>query len=240
MSTLSLRVPLSCSLLVALAPACAGPTPVPTTTVSGDAFAFNEGTDARVEGGHVFVLEDPTLDATTDAMGHFVITDVPVGSDATLVLEHADFVPIQTATHDVPAAGLERVTFQAVRPSTYADLAALIGITPDPARCQMVTTVTRIGRSLYDPGAHGLAGATVSIDPALPTESGPIYFDATVFPNRALTETSDDGGVLYVNVPPGDYVWTATSPTATFTELRLRCRAGMLVNASPPWGLQAL
>ena len=41
--------------------------------------------------------------------------------------------------------------------------AGVVGITPDPADCQIATTVTRIGRSLYDPGAHGEAGATVTI-----------------------------------------------------------------------------
>ena len=87
-----------------------------TTTVTGDAFAFNEGTDARVVNAHVFILEDPSLDATTDSMGHFVIAGVPVGSDVTLVLEHPEFIPIQTGTHVAPATGIDRITFQAVKP----------------------------------------------------------------------------------------------------------------------------
>ena len=130
-----------------------------TASVSGDAFAFNEGTDARVEGARVYVLEDPSHEVLTDATGHFVLEGLEVGTDATLVLDHPDFVAIQTATFEVPAEGLERVTFQAVRPNIYDALAALLSITPDPERCQMVTTVTRVGRSLYDPGAHGEAGA---------------------------------------------------------------------------------
>ena len=35
-------------------------------------------------------------------------------------------------------------------------------IEPDESQyCQMVTTVTRVGKSIYDAGAHGEAGATV-------------------------------------------------------------------------------
>ncbi|MCA9607748.1 MAG: carboxypeptidase regulatory-like domain-containing protein [Myxococcales bacterium] len=211
-----------------------------TASVSGDAFAFNEGTDARVEGARVYVLEDPSHEVLTDATGHFVLEGLEVGTDATLVLDHPDFVAIQTATFEVPAEGLERVTFQAVRPNIYDALAALLSITPDPERCQMVTTVTRVGRSLYDPGAHGEAGATVTIDPPLPAESGPIYFNSMVFPDESLTETSDDGGVLFLNVPPGTYTWTAQKDGVAFRSVRITCRAGVLVNASPPWGLQAL
>jgi len=211
-----------------------------TTTVTGDAFAFNEGVDARVADAHVFVLEDPTLDATTDATGHFVIAGVPVGSDVTLVLEHPDFIPIQTGTHTAPAAGIDRITFQAVRPIIRDALAGLLAVELDPTRCQMVTTVTRVGRSLYDPGAHGEAGATVTIEPAVPAESGPIYFNSEVVPDRTVTETSDDGGVLFVNVPVGEYTWTAHQAGGSYAPLRMKCRAGMLVNASPPWGLQRL
>ena len=53
-------------------------------------------------------------------------------------------------------------------------------------------------------------------------------------------ETSDDGGVLFIQVPPGDYTWTAHKAGVEFTQVRMKCRAGYLINASPPWGLQAL
>jgi len=223
-------------LLALLALACG----TPTASVSGDAFAFNEGVDSRVVGGRVFVLEDPEVSTTTDATGHFVLNDLPVGSDVTLVLEHPEFIPIQTGTIELGEDGAERVTFQAVTPGIRDALAGLLMITLDPERCQMVTTVTRVGRSLYDPGAHGEAGVTVTIDPPLPAESGPIYFDSRVLPDPTLTETSDDGGVLFVNVPPGEYTWTAHADGLAFRPVRMKCRAGMLVNASPPWGLQVI
>jgi hypothetical protein len=57
--------------------------------------------------------------------------------------------------------------------------------------------------------------------------------------DRALTQTSDDGGgVLFIQVPPGDYLWTAHKPGKVITRVRMKCRAPFLVNASPPWGLQ--
>ena len=224
--------------LVALGAAACG---TETATVRGDAFDFNEGVDARVAGARVFVLEHPDVSTTTDATGHFVLEGLPVGSDVTLVMDHPDFIPIQTGTIELPAAGADLVTFQAVPPGVRDALASLLEIELDPDRCQMVTTATRIGRSLYDPGAHGEEGVTVTIDPPLPESSGPIYFNSSVLPDRTLTETSDDGGVLFVNVPPGDYTWTAhTDDGRSFTQVRMTCRAGYLVNASPPWGLQRI
>jgi hypothetical protein len=223
--------------LLLVSASCGAPA---TTTVSGDAFDFSVGITGGVVNAHVYVLEDPTLDAHTDATGHFVIAGVRIGGDATLVMEHPDFIPIQTATIAVPAAGLSRVTFQAVTPTVRDALATSLGLTIDATRCQMVTTVTRIGRSVYDMGAHGESMATVTIDPPLPATSGPIYFNSMVFPDPALTQTSDDGGVLFTNVPVGTYTWTATKPGATFAQVRMRCRAGVLVNAAPPWGLQRL
>lgn len=72
---------------------------------------------------------------------------------------------------------------------------------------------------------------------------GPIDFDylerGVILPDRRLTQTTRDGGVLWLNVPPGEYVLTAHKGVR-FTQARFRCRAGVLVNASPPWGLQAL
>lgn len=211
-----------------------------TTSISGDAFDFGIGITGGIAGAHVFVLENPALTTTTDASGHFVIGGVPVGSDASLVMEHPDFILIQTATLEVPAAGLTRVTFQAVTPNVRDALAGVLSLTVDDTRCQMVTTVTRIGRSVYDPGAHGEAGVTVTIDPPLPASSGPVYFNSSVVPQASLTETSDDGGVLYTNVPAGMYTWTARKAGATFAQVRMDCRAGVLVNAAPPWGLQRL
>ncbi len=210
-------------------------------TLSGDAIPFNVSPEARVPGATISLLEHPEQTMVTGEDGHFAFDGLAVGSDATVVLEHPDYHRIQTGTVRLDGDGAERVTFQAVDPLTYWGMGLLIGMIPDEKnRCQMVTTVTRVGKSLYDEGAHGEAGAVVTLDPPLPPQNGPIYFGSNVLPDPSLTETSDDGGVLFVQVPPGDYTWTATKSGVRFTQVRMKCRAGWLVNASPPWGLQAL
>jgi hypothetical protein len=154
----------------------------------------------------------------TGADGHFKFEGLPVGADITLVMAHPDYHAIQTGTHVLPDEGLQRITFQAVTPAIYGALAAIVG--RDAGRyekyCQMVTTVTRVGKSIYDMGAHGEAEVVVTIDPPLPAENGPVYFNAMVIPEPGLTQTTEDGGVLFSQVPPGDYTWTASKAGAEF------------------------
>jgi hypothetical protein len=208
-------------------------------TLSGDAIPFVGGPNGRIAGADVSLLELPDRHVTTGSDGHFAFEGLEEGSEVTVVLSHPDYHPIQTGTFRLGPEGIARVTFQAVTYDIYGALAALLAVTPDEEnRCQMVTTVTRVGRSIYDPGAHGEEGVTVSLDPPLPAEHGPIYFNSSVLPDRRLTETSDDGGVLFIQVPPGEYVWTAHKPGAVFSRVKMKCRAGLLVNASPPRGLQ--
>jgi len=216
-------------------------------SVSGDVFPFNVGHEARLENARVGILEFPMMRMTTGKDGRFEFHGLEEGSEVTLTLELPHLRPayhihlLQTGTHRLGPKGIERLTFQTVNYPTYYLLASVLGIVPDEENsCQMVTTVTRVGRSLYDPGAHGEEGATVTLDPPLPPEYGPIYFNSDVIPDPSLTETSDDGGVLFINVPPGEYVWTAHKPGVEFTSLKMKCRSGWLINASPPWGLQAL
>lgn len=211
-----------------------------TYRVSGEAIPFDKGPDGRIAGAKISVLEHPEMTMVTGADGHFEFAGLAAGSEVTLVMEHQDFHTIQTATFTVDG-DLERVTFQAVSHSIYAALGVVVKVTPDEAnRCQMVTTITRIGKSIYDAGAHGEADVTVTLDPPLPAEQGPIYFDASVIPDRTLTRSSEDGGVLFTQVPPGEYTWTATKEGAEFTRVKMKCRAGVLINASPPRGLQRI
>jgi hypothetical protein len=214
------------------------PTPA-TYHVSGDAIPFDNGPDGRIADATISVLERPEMKMTTGADGHFDFAGFAPGSEVTLVLEHPDYHLIQTGTLTVGDANLDRVTFQAVTHQIYDLLASVVGVTPDEKNsCQMVTTITRIGKSIYDSGAHGELGVAVTLDPPLPAALGPIYFNASVIPDRSLKESSPDGGVLYVQVPPGEYTWTGTKPSAELTTVKMKCRAGVLVNASPPHGIQ--
>jgi hypothetical protein len=211
--------------------------------VSGDAFAFTlPGTPyGLIAGATLHVLEAPEFTVMTDAQGHFEFPALPPGSAATFVLEHPNHPPARTKTFTLADAGeLTRVTFQVPDNALYGAIAGILEVELDPGACQIVTTVTRVGKSIYDAGAHGEAGATVTIAPAVPAEQGPIYFGDDVIPNRTLTETSTDGGVLFVNVPPGTYELQAHKDGVTFESATMKCEAGVLVNASPPYGLQAL
>lgn len=214
-----------------------------TIEVSGDAFAFTlPGEDyGRIGGASISILEQPDLVITSEADGHFVFPAVPAGSTATFVMAAEGFPPAHTKTFAIPEVGpLERVTFQIPDDELVDALAALLAIEQDPAACQIVSTVTRVGKSIYDEGAHGEAGATVTLEPAIPAEHGPVYFNAAVIPDRDLTETSLDGGVLFTNVPVGTYTMRAHKDGVTFEDVTMECAAGVLVNASPPFGLQAL
>lgn len=213
-------------------------------TVSGNAFAFTLS-GGRIEGAFVTANEHPTWCVRTNAEGYFQLDGVPVGSELTLRLHHPDHPLIQIGTHVVPAEGMERVTFQAPDHTTYALMAMVARVRPDPARCQIAATVTEVGRSLYttDYPSHGEAGATVTLTPDPGDAEGPIYFEylgpGTILPDRDLTATTRDGGVLFLNVPPGEYVLSASKEGVSFTEVRVRCEAGLLVNPSPPWSIQA-
>lgn len=211
--------------------------------VSGDAFAFTLPGEpyGRIDAATISILEQPELSVQSDAKGHFVFPAVPPGSEATFVLEREGFPTARTKTFTIPEVGpLERVTFQVPDDALFELLAGVLAIEVDPAACQMVSTVTRVGKSIYDAGAHGEAGATVTLEPAIPAEHGPIYFGADVIPDPSLTETSEDGGVVFTNVPVGTYILRAHKDGVTFEETTMKCEAGVLVNASPPYGLQAL
>jgi hypothetical protein len=210
-------------------------------TVEGDAIPFDKSPAGRIAGAEVSILEFPEYSLVTGADGHFKFEGLPVGADITLVMTHPDYHVIQTGTHVLPDEGLQRVTFQAVTHAIYGALAAIVGVTPDDTKyCQMVTTVTRVGKSIYDMGAHGEGEVVVTLDPPLPAENGPVYFNAMVIPEPGLTQTTEDGGVLFSQVPPGDYTWTASKAGAEFVPVRMKCRVGVLINASPPWGLQRI
>jgi hypothetical protein len=212
--------------------------------VSGRAWFFDMQvpgeliTEENVQGAVVYVLEAPELRATLDsAHGYaFRFDGIPDGVNVTLALAHPDHFPTLTATLPVSGADLEGVTFQAVSWRIAALLAGLLGQdASDPELCQMVTTVSAPGA--VDVWAPGEPGATVTIDPPVPAKSGPVYFNPSVIPDRKLSATSTDGGVIVAGVEPGVYRWTGHKEGVAFDELEMKCVGGWLTNASPPWGM---
>ena len=244
----------------------------PTVTFSGIAWSFElPGTPyGLINGATVSILEMPELQTTTNMEGEFTIEGLPVGSQATLVLEHENHPLTYSKTHTVPDTDLDDLTFQV--PTNF--LFGLIedglvegGVVEgvDPLKCQMVSTFTRVGKTIGSPGHHGEPGAIVSVAPANDSEAGPIYFGDNVIPDPSRTYSSLDGGVLLLNVDPGEYTLSAScvaDPTdlraeyppvenegeslrcqtedVQFESILMKCQPGVFLNASPSYGLQAL
>ena len=212
-------------------------------TVSGHAFNFSmEG--GRLAGGIVSVLELPERVTTTAADGGWRLSDLPANRDLTFVLTKDGWTTTQTATFRADQ-DFDRVTFQVPDTKVFALMAQFVDSTPDPTKCQLASTVTRRGHSVYDgSGTHGEPGATVTSEPPVKAEVGPVYFNLVtynvIFPDPKLKATSDDGGVVWANVEPGEYVLHAHKDGATFEPVLVKCRPGVLVNPSPPRGLQVL
>lgn len=224
---------------------CADDAPTVLVSVSGSAFHFGpEG--GRVEGALVTILEMPEQEAVTDGEGGFLFEDLPSGSSVSLVMHHESYAPIQTGTFVLGEEDITRVSFQAPPHNVYQLMAMSAGVRASDDRCQIATTLTRMGNSLYDetPGTHGEPHATATIDPPLGSGGvGPVYFNIdevldAIYPDPELSETTHDGGVLFLEAEPGTYTLRAQKEGAEFSEVLITCREGMLVNASPPWGLQ--
>lgn len=237
-----LRLVTTAALALGLA-ACADDTesnPDPVSA-SGTAFAFSLPGEpyGRIE-ADIYVLEAPELSTQSNAEGEFVLDGLTPGMEATFALTAEGYPPAYTKTFTVADDGVPRLTFQVPDNSLFILMSRMIELDVDPERCQIVSTVTRVGRSIWDEGAHGEAGAIVTIEPPLPAEHGPVYFNENVIPDLEQPESSDDGGVVFVNVPPGTYTLRAEKEGVEFQPVTVECRAGVLVNASPPYGLQAL
>jgi hypothetical protein len=216
----------------------------PDVAVTGAAFRFGPSGGLDLRGAAVFVAEDPTLRTTLTDDGTFALS-VPSGAPLSFVLEQPGFWLNQTATLDVGPDGVDQVGFQAptLEMGTLLGLAADVEIDDD--RCQVATTVSALSSPPYGGAGVGEPGAVVSIEPPLPDGAvGPVYFDyvsdEVILPDPSLTETTIDGGVIFANLPAGAYRLTAAKAGVTFSEVEIRCRPGLLVNAAPPHGIQTV
>jgi hypothetical protein len=229
-------------------------TAVPTTTaaplthVRGTAYTFN--TPDPIAGATIKVVELPDVAATTAADGSYQL-DIPAGATITPYIEASGHhtIYLQTFTLDASheGAALDGVNFQTPTDAIYAALKGLIGgfVGRDPflGGCVIVTTVgdPKLVGMTFDQfinfHPHGVAGAIANIDPPSAT---PIYFNDNVLPDQAQHTTSGDGGVLWANVPPGEYTLTATKAGMNFATVHVTCKQDWVVNANPVWGLHAI
>ncbi|MCB9746037.1 MAG: hypothetical protein H6740_25905 [Alphaproteobacteria bacterium] len=220
-----------------------------TVTLSGNAFVFGSP-GLRLPYATVTVDEVPGAYAVTDAAGAWSISGLPANTDLTpkITFPNALYTSIglpafqemyQQTFRD--HADTDIILFQSVPESTFAALGALAGITPDPAACQVVTTVAvpEMGEiasidEYFSP--HGLSGVTTVL---VPTSGAPsaVYFNDSVLPDPTRTETSGDGGVLWGNVEAGKRYKikaTDTQGVYSFNQVWVSCEAGRFINASPP------
>jgi hypothetical protein len=215
-----------------------------TVHLSGTAYAFDN--QVPIAGARIRVAEVPGTTASTAADGSYRLT-VPAHARVTPYIEAAGFHGIYLQTFLTEGRDLDRVNFQVPSVGIYHALAALLGVElgPDdnPENCVVVSTISTAAirdlsfEDFIAYGAHGVAGATARARPALPD---PIYFNSSVIPDRSLSESSVDGGVLWLDIPAGVYRFSARSKSARFASFIATCEPGRLVNANPPQGLHQL
>jgi hypothetical protein len=225
-----------------------------TALVSGFARSFISG--YPIPYATITALENQQVLIRTDAEGRFGPFQWPVGKPITLVFEKtgsfwSGYKTTQTATLIVPNEGfnnpnvLKNISFQVPSNMAFKFLSLAMGKTEDPKACQIAATITPPNTTMDDiPQGVGKVQVTLSPKASSPStvKTPPFYFG--MFPLvhktnpfvRTLESTSLDGGVAFLNVPPGEYVMEATRDTIPFSKVSIRAREGMIVNACPPHG----
>jgi len=106
----------------------------------------------------------------------------------------------------------------------------------------VVATVGKSWASIHDDRLpHGDPGAILE---PFPGAVGPLYFDENVRPNPAYSKTSVDGGVAWLNVPPGTYTTKTTKKDVSYKEVTFildpadAAAKVVLYIASPPDSIQ--
>lgn len=233
-------------LPVVLTAACdstPAPTPTPGTVhLRGHAYAFNQDPSQSVVGAKIGIAELPDLTTTTAADGSYDL-EVPDGQVITPMITAPGYSTMHLQTWTTAGKDLEEVNFQTPDNGTFVILATLLKVAMPATACNFATTVSTkaIQPMTYmefrKSGAHGVAGATAVLEPEVAT---PTYFNKNVVPDKNQALTSEDGGVVWINLPEGVYTVKATHPTRKFESITITCKNGRLVNANPPWGLREM
>lgn len=221
-----------------------------TAPVSG--FARNFTNNEPISDAKVTILENGQ-NVSLNSKGEFGPIQWPVGKPITFVIEKLGYRTTQTATVIVPPEGLttpyNNVSLQPIDVFTFGMFALAMGVLLDENKCHVGAAVTAFHKTLNDL-PQGEENATVTLIPN-PTSAVPYYVDIfrdgslKNYPNpmtHGLTQTSQDGGVIFANLEPRDepYVLMAYKPNVSFTQMSFICRKGMFINASPPLGPMVL
>lgn len=222
-------------------------------TLSGQAFHYKFQMD--VDYAEITILErnckPPVI---TDSEGRWTMKILKLcgkKEECSFVLKHPFFPESQTGVIDVYDSDISDITFQMPDNETFfglkaeleAGISQMIGAPYSidvENSCQIFTTLGKSWASmLYDKFPHGEPDATAIISPAIDFPSiGPIYFDEDVVPDPALSKTSVDGGVFYSNVPTGNFTIEGNKENVLFESVKIKARPGIVINASPPYGVQ--
>ena len=222
-----------------------------TIHIRGVAYAFF-GIDDHMPGAIVRIEEFPELAAPVQPDGSYDI-EVPDDADVTPYIDPPPgYRTTYLQTFHTSGQDLENVHFQVTPDAYYLAFAGLLSVPLDDQQtieeCVIVSTFSiheARDATTFDPGfkdvyPHGLAGSTATMDPVRGNTRGPIYFNSSVIPDVNQTSSSVDGGVLWVEVPPGWYRMTPSNPDSGVAPFLAHCENGRLVNASPPWGFYEL
>jgi hypothetical protein len=80
---------------------------------------------------------------------------------------------------------------------------------------------------MYDPRLpHGDPGVHVTLTPLVPA-IGPLYFNENVQPDPTCSSTSVDGGVTWINIPPGEYTAREDSRAFLLSALLPNCECSI-------------
>jgi hypothetical protein len=196
----------------------------------------------------------------TDKNGRFMFYAKP-GEKITLVLTKksywpwANFQRTQTGTFIVPSNGFHglhrELTFQVPEQITYNLLREIIklrrNVVINPNACQVAATITAENKTLAD-DLQGEAGAQVIVShhgkvlKNITTIYFGILFNKTNPFSLLGNSTSQDGGVVILNLPASDelYKISAKKPDTHFTSKYFYCRPGAFINLSPPHGVSVV
>ena len=195
-----------------------------TVTISGKInHAYRPDYHAVVPGVRVWIAEYPftrDLDVRSGKDGWWSMRIKKFAGetpDASLVYEKkgwattkSNAIPVGDEDNtDIAIQYIDPVFFfNAAKPMTEKMLSEVLPPGSDSTlRSAVVTTVGKSWASIPDDRLpHGDPGATATV---ITGAVGPIYFDESVWPNLEYKSTSVDGGVAWLNVPPGVYVLTA-------------------------------
>lgn len=251
MIRLSLASLAAATLGLALVPHVSNAAPVhdspadATVTMSGTAYEFNR-VHTMLGGAVIHLAEDPDVTTTVADDGTYAL-EVPDGTDITPYITKDGYATIYLQTFTTDGQDLRNVNFQTPT-LTIRDLLQMFLSVPTndegyPAECAVVSTVStkQVRGVTYDQfigwGAHGVAGAQATITPEVGKRT---YFNEHVLPDASVTETSEDGGVVWTEVPAGSYTLNASGAGSQWPAVHITCADGRIVNANPPWGLNQL